>query len=134
MLCNSMQMSSLTVKDFFNSDFNIHVFMDEKQNVWFKGREIARILEYKDTRRAVFEHVPEENKTKLCDFKGRVKYHPLKNEQPHTILINEPGFYRLIFGSKLELAKKIQKWVCEDVLPSIRKYGFYKLFDKKPDF
>lgn len=46
-----------------------------------------------------------------------------------AILINEPGFYELIFGSKLETAKKFRDWVFEKVLPSIRKYGQYKLFD-----
>ena len=44
-------------------------------------------------------------------------------------MINEPGFYELVFGSKLELAKKFRQWVFNTVLPSIRKYGQYKLFD-----
>ena len=46
-----------------------------------------------------------------------------------AILINEPGFYELVFGSKLETAKKFRNWVFEKVPPSIRKYGQYKLFD-----
>ena len=69
-------------------------------------------------------------KKSLESFKG---YAPgqgaLKNEQPRAILINEPGLYRLIFGSILEIAEVFQDWVCEDALPSIRKYGYYKLFD-----
>ena len=47
----------------------------------------------------------------------------------YCTLINEPGFYELVFGSKLELAKKFRQWVFTTVLPSIRKYGQYKLFD-----
>ena len=43
--------------------------------------------------------------------------------------ISEPGFYELIFASKLEAAKKFWGWVFSTVLPSIRKYGEYKLFD-----
>ena len=38
-------------------------------------------------------------------------------------------FYALVFGSKLPTAKKFQDWVFSTVLPSIRKYGQYKLFD-----
>ena len=44
-------------------------------------------------------------------------------------LIDETGFYELVFSSKLEAAKKFRDWVYTTVLPSIRKYGQYKLFD-----
>ena len=43
--------------------------------------------------------------------------------------INESGFYSLVLSSKLEAAKKSKHWVTSQVLPSIRKYGQYKLFD-----
>ena len=42
-----------------------------------------------------------------------------------TTVINESGLYSLIFGSKLECAKKFKKWVTSEVLPSIRKTGVY---------
>ena len=47
----------------------------------------------------------------------------------HQFFKSEPGFYSLVFTSKLEAAKKFQDWVFLQVLPSIRKYGQYKLFD-----
>lgn len=47
----------------------------------------------------------------------------------HQFFISEPGFYSLVFTSKLEAAKKFQDWVFSQVLPSIRKYGQYKLSD-----
>ena len=43
--------------------------------------------------------------------------------------INESGFYSLVLSSKLETAKKFKRWITSEVLPSIRKYGQYKLFD-----
>ena len=43
--------------------------------------------------------------------------------------INEPGFYELVFNSKLEVAKRFRQWVFTTVLPSICKYGQYKLLD-----
>lgn len=47
-----------------------------------------------------------------------------------TTFINEAGLYQLIFGSKLESAKRFQKWVFEDVLPDIRKHGMYMTGEK----
>lgn len=43
------------------------------------------------------------------------------------IIINESGLYALIFGSKLESAKKFKKWVTSEVLPAIRKNGSYTM-------
>ena len=47
----------------------------------------------------------------------------------YCIFIDEAGFYELVFSSKLEAAKKFRDWVFTTVLPSIRKYGQYKMFD-----
>ena len=56
---------------------------------------------------------------------------PQQNETrgKYYTFINEPGFYELVFSSKLEFAKRFRRWVFTTVLPSIRKYGQYKLFD-----
>ena len=43
--------------------------------------------------------------------------------------INESGFYSLVLSSKLETAKKFKRWITSEVLPSIRKFGQYKMFD-----
>ena len=47
----------------------------------------------------------------------------------YCTFINEPGFYELVFSSKLEFAKKFRQWVFTTVLSSIRKCGQYKMFD-----
>ena len=46
-----------------------------------------------------------------------------------TFFINESDFYSLILSSKLESAKKFKHWVTSIVPPTIKKYGYYKLFD-----
>lgn len=46
--------------------------------------------------------------------------------------INKSSFYSLLLASKLESAEKFKHWVTSKVLPSIRKYGQYKLIDN-PD-
>ena len=109
--------------------------------VWFKGKDIAEALEYADTRQAIREHVDEEYKTewKNIENKGALKRTPLDQGgvkttppvQPHTIFIKEPGLYSLIFGSKMPAAKQFQRWVFEEVLPSIRKHGSYSVGNNK---
>ena len=62
---------------------------------------------------------------------GGGKTPPQQNDTrgKYCTFINEPGFYELVFSSKLEFAKRFRQWVFNTVLPSIRKYGQYKLFD-----
>lgn len=45
----------------------------------------------------------------------------------YPVFINESGLYSLIFGSKLESAKRFKHWVTSEVLPSIRKTGRYSV-------
>ncbi|MGK3946662.1 BRO family protein, partial [Streptomyces caeruleatus] len=47
-----------------------------------------------------------------------------------TILINEPNVYRLIIKSQLPSAEKFETWLFEEVIPSIRKKGYYGKIDR----
>ena len=47
------------------------------------------------------------------------------------MLVNEPGFYELVFKSRLPNARAFREWIFNKVLPSIRKYGYYKMIDSK---
>ena len=47
------------------------------------------------------------------------------------LVVNEAGLYKLIMRSNKPIAEKFQEWVCEDVLPSIRKKGEYILEEYK---
>ena len=136
-------------KKFANKDLGIELssYIDNKQNIWFRGKDVADILGYSDTKQAIRKHVSVENKiiqlsrtTSVGGVKttpqqsksvGGVKTTPQQNDirGKYCTFINEPGFYELVFGSKLETAKKFRQWVFNIVLPSIRKYGFYKMFD-----
>lgn len=82
----------------------------------FCGKDVASILGYTNTTDALKRH---------C--KGVVKHYPL--ETPGGIqqvrFITEPDLYRLITHSKLPEAEKFERWVFEEVLPSIRKHGMY---------
>ena len=127
-------------KKFINEDLEIELtsFIDDKQNVWFRGKEIAEILGYSNIRQTISRHVDSEDKQLICwrphsvtatipgvtDCDGRSQA-----QNRYYSFVNESGFYSLVLSSKLESAKKFKHWVTSQVLPSIRKYGQYKLFD-----
>lgn len=84
---------------------------------YFVGKDVAEILGYVDTNKAIAMHVDDEDK--LNDKSA------LSLGQRGGWLINESGLYSLIFSSKLASAKKFKRWVTSEVLPSIRKTGRY---------
>lgn len=85
---------------------------------WFVGKDVAEALGYSNSRKALSDHVHD-------DDKGVTKCDTLGGKQDLTI-INESGLYALIFGSKLESAKRYKHWVTSEVLPAIRKTGAYQ--------
>jgi prophage antirepressor-like protein len=86
---------------------------------WLIGRDIADVLGYSNTRKAIADHVDDEDR-------GVTKCDTLGGRQEMTI-INESGFYSLVMGSKLPTAKRFKRWVTSEVLPSIRKTGHYNV-------
>ena len=116
-------MTNVLEKKFKNDDLGIELksYINKQQNIFFIGKDVAKILGYRDTNQAVRKHVDEEDK-----YKGAVK---TTGGLQQTFFINESGFYSLLLSSKLETAKKFKRWITSEVLPSIRKYDQYKLFD-----
>ena len=84
---------------------------------WLVGKDIATALGYTNTRKALNDHVDDEDK-------GVTKCDTLGGAQEMTI-INESGLYSLVLSSKLPTAKKFKHWVTSEVLPAIRKHGGY---------
>ena len=74
-------------------------------------------LGYANPKNAVPSHVSHEDK-----LSTQIEYAGQKRE---VTVINESGLYALIFGSKLDSAKRFKHWVTSEVLPSIRKNGGY---------
>lgn len=92
------------------------------KNIYFKAKDVATFLGYKNTNQAIKDHVWESNKF-TTDNSPRDLIP--QNNKFNTIFINESGLYQLIFSSKLEIAQKFQRWVFETVLPQIRQLGQY---------
>ena len=96
-------------------------YIDDNQNIWFKGKDVAQILGYSDTDQALTKNIdPEDRKSYPVYQTGRVRRHTF---------INGYSFYSLILSSKLEITKTLKHWLTSQVLPSKRKYGQFKLFD-----
>ncbi len=85
---------------------------------WFVGKDVAEILGYSNTRKALIDHVEDEDKNTVTIRDGI-------QGNPNMTIINESGLYSLILSSKLPKAKEFKRWVTSEVLPSIRKNGGY---------
>nr|DAH23961.1 MAG TPA: repressor domain protein [Caudoviricetes sp.] len=85
----------------------------------FVAVDAAGALGYKDKANAIKLHVDPEDiiKQEITDKLNRIQV---------VNCVNESGLYALIFGSKLESAKRFKRWVTSEVLPSIRKTGRYE--------
>ena len=105
------------LKIFENTEFGKVRATEINGEAWLVGKDVAEILGYSDTNKAVAMHVDEEDKLndKTASSLG----------QRGGWLINESGLYSLIISSKLPQAKKFKRWVTAEVLPSIRKHGAY---------
>ena len=88
---------------------------------WFKGKDIATILAYTNTNKAIIDNVYDDDKRKLVDLVG--DWSPMVYNDRNAIYINEPSLYRLILRNKMSKAKEFKRWVTSEVLPSIRKHG-----------
>jgi prophage antirepressor-like protein len=112
---------------FDNEEFGQVRVMGTPENPWFVASDVATALGYKKPRNAVKDHVDDEDKTTaLIQGSG-------SNYKTNAILINESGVYALIMGSKLERAKKFKRWVTSEVLPAIRKQGYYGISHELTD-
>ena len=124
-------MSNLIEKKFNNEELGIELesYIDEECCIWFKAKEVAQILGYKNTEKAIKSHVSENHKRKIlfscqCETHGQV-------QGRWIIFIDEPGFYELVFRSRLPKAKIFREWIFTKVLPSLRKFGYYKIIESK---
>ena len=132
-------------KIFINNRLGIkfNSYIDYKLRVWFKAKEVAQILGYKKTEHAIKRHLSENNKRTFLSCPpetGGQVFKDKKSCPPETggqvqgrwiIFINEAGFYELVFKSRLPSAKMFREWTFTKVLPSIRKFGYYRMIDCK---
>lgn len=102
----------------------IRTISTESGEIFFVAKDVASTLGYSDTVKAVSTHC---KKAKSLIDIGEANHPPQQNQQldSQTKLIPESDVYRLVMRSKLQQAEEFQDWVCEEVIPSIRKHGSY---------
>ena len=109
------------IQVFMNEVFGeIRILEQNDGKVLFCGKDVALALNYKDTVNALKAHCKEDGVVKrhLTDSLGRTQ---------EASFITEGNLYRLITHSRRPDAEKFERWVFDDVLPSIRKHGSYSV-------
>lgn len=105
------------MKIFENEEFGKVRTVVKDGEPWLVGKDVAEILEYKDTAKAIRTHVDADDKgVSILDTPG--------GKQKITV-INESGLYGLVLSSKMPKAKEFRRWVTSHVLPTIRRTGGY---------
>ena len=105
------------LKIFNNPEFGQLRTLVKDNETWFVGKDVAEILGYSNTQKAIRDHVDTEDKL--------TERFVLSGQNREAVVINESGLYSLVLSSKLPNAKKFKRWVTSEVLPSIRKHGMY---------
>ena len=112
-------MNEIQTFNFENEKVRTLIINDEP---YFIGNDVSTVLGYLNYRKAVSEHVEDEDK-----LRTQIRY---AGQNRNMTVINESGLYSLILSSKLPKAKKFKHWVTSEVLPAIRQHGAY-LTDQK---
>lgn len=123
-------MENLTVWNYNNSEVRTVTVNNEP---WFVGKDVADILGYSNSSKAVSTHVDNEDKQFLMIDIADSQNGNVPVGQSKTAIINESGLYSLILSSKLPTAKQFKRWVTSEVLPAIRKTGEYKVTKSQPN-
>jgi prophage antirepressor-like protein len=105
------------IKSFDFETKEVRIIGDNKKP-WFIAKDICNILELSNVSQAVSK-LPEK-------WKGIYQNDTLGGKQ-NMITISEAGVYKLIMRSDKIQSQKFQEWVCEDLLPTLRQKGEYKM-------
>ncbi len=86
--------------------------------VWFVAKDVCTLLGYTNSSKAIADH---------CRLEGVTNRYPLETlgGVQYPTLIDEGNLYRLIVKSRKPEAKQFESWVCDNVLPAIRRQGYY---------
>ena len=110
------------IKAFENAEFGSVRGIEINGEPWLVGKDVCNVLNYSNPTKALKDHVDAEDMT----FNETLKL----SRQSGAWLINESGFYSLVFSSEMPKAKNFKHWVTSEVLPSIRKTGSYSIQQK----
>ena len=129
-------MTNTNMEIFKNEEFGSVRVVVIDNDPWFVGRDVATALGYANTKDALAKHVDHEDKRIIQRSQNATFEIPVRG----LTIINESGLYSLMLLSKLPGARCFKHWITSEVLPAIRKNGFYitdpllQQFARDPDF
>ena len=103
----------------------VRTMTNDRGETFFVGKDVAEALGYKNTRKALLDHVDKDDREDGVTIRDAI------GRSQSIVVINESGLYSLILSSKLEQAKAFKRWVTSEVLPLIRQTGTYSLHRKQ---
>ena len=103
----------------------VRTMTNDRGETFFVGKDVAEALGYKNTRKALLDHVDKDDREDGVTIRDAI------GRSQNIVVINESGLYSLILSSKLEQAKAFKRWVTSEVLPLIRQTGTYSLHRKQ---
>lgn len=119
--------SEVMVFQFSETHNTVRTLLDNGE-IYFVGSDVAKALGYKEPHKAIRRH---------CRYgMKRAIPHPQNPDKELKMLtIPEGDVFRLIIHSELESAQKFESWVMDEVLPNLRKKGYYTMnSQQKGDF
>ena len=129
-------MTNNNMEIFNNAEFGSVRVLTLSGEPWFVGRDVAAALGYSNTKDALAKHVDPEDKRIIQRSSGATFTIPPRG----LTVINESGLYSLMLSCRLASGKRFKRWITAEVLPTIRKNGFYitdpllQQFARDPDF
>jgi prophage antirepressor-like protein len=106
----------------------ITIITDKNDTIWFNGYQACVILGYSNPRDIIRKLVKKRHIKYLKDILDDYKLY--SNAQPKSLYLHEAGLYTLMIRSNKPNAERFLFWITEDVIPSIRKNGYYKANNK----
>lgn len=106
---------------FTSAEFGDIRTIKDADAIYFVGKDVAEILGYTNTRKALADHVDPEDKKDGVTIRDSIG----RDQTP--VVINESGLYSLVLSSKLPSAKRFKRWITSEVLPALRRQGGYML-------
>lgn len=110
---------------FQNERFGKVRTLDENGKVLFNGKDVATALGYSDKDKAIRDNCPHPLKRRVGVRTGTKANGEPAMQQVNMVFIPEGDVYRLITHSRLPEAERFERWVFDEVLPTIRRQGAY---------
>lgn len=112
------------IKVFENTAFGQVRTVVRNNEPWFVAADVCRALELVNIGNAL-ARLDEDEKGSIRSMDGTSN-----GGNPNMSIVNEPGLYALVLGSRKPEAKAFKRWITHEVLPTLRQTGQYRMNEK----